>query len=83
VYNIVRVQEGHALSNVQSSRQDGLAVRDAATELRKLALFPEPALVYGLLHEAAWCMVRTLSCHCNALVPHTGCTGLCDLMKQP
>ena len=80
--DVARMQEGHALSNVQRSCQDGLVVRDAAAGLRQLALFSEPTLVYGLLHTPAKCSVKTDS-KCRAPAPDVGCTSLRSFVKPP
>jgi hypothetical protein len=80
--DITRMQEGHALSNVQRSCQNGLIVRDAAAGLRQLALFSKPALVYGLLHTPAKCIVKTDN-KCRAPAPDSGCISLCPFVKQP
>ena len=53
MHNIPRMQEGHALRNVQGSRQNLCDVWDAAAGASQLALFPEPALVDSLLQFTA------------------------------
>ena len=54
MHNIPRMQEGHALRNVQGGCQDLRNVWNATAGASQLALFPEPALVDSLLQCRAY-----------------------------
>ena len=51
--DILPMQEGHALCDVQRGSQDQVDVWDAAAWASQLPLLPKPALVYSLLQVAA------------------------------
>ncbi len=53
MHHIPRMQEGHALRNVQCSRQDLCDVWNAAAWASQLALLSEPALVDSFLQSIA------------------------------